>query len=241
MLVILALTVLTACDQVPPSPTPTRVLSAPTLAASPVILPYLPTLPPFEMAEGDLTAASLPRDAVLPPLTQGTRASGTLRQAITIALSSGVPHPGDLYIPQGESGSLTPGVLLLADDPLQWGDLPMRLRDRGISALVTTIPVGATIADFTALLASLGGASDPGHLAVAGIGRGADAAVVGCAADLQCDAVVTVGGTRAAIESALAALAPRPIWREPDGVIFEMPLKSADAETLAAWLEAGLG
>lgn len=238
---IMAAWLLAACDQVPATPTPTRALSGPTLAASAVVMPVAPTPAPFGLDTNVLTSAALPRDSELPPFAAGTRAPGQAGQPISITLPNGVQHVGLLYVPPASASALTPGALLLAQDAADFGDLPERLRDRGITALVTTVPEAATLDDFTALLASLGGASDPGHLAAVGIGLGADAAVRGCANTPPCDAVAVVGVTSAAVEAALAALAPRPLWREPEADPLAVPMAAAAAETLAAWLAAQLG
>jgi hypothetical protein len=207
---LLLVLLLVSCDQEPPPPTPTRVITGPTLEPSPVILPLIPTLDAFEPGQSDLTAASLPRGAELPPLAQGTRVPGAISQGIAITLPNGAQHPGELYTPADVL--LPPGVLLLSPDPAVWFDLAARLRLAGMTALVTTMPQNATIADFDALISSLGETSDPGHIAVVGIGAGADAGLVGCSAVLQCDAAALIRPTSSTLINAMQGFNPRPLF-----------------------------
>jgi len=234
---------LIACDQVPPSPTPTRGISAPTLEASRVILPVIPTLSALEPGQSDLTAASLPRGAALPPFSQETRAPGAISLNIVITLANGTQHPGVLYTPA--EGGIAPGVMLITpngdsdmpvgDVVLAWGDLPRLLRDAGMTALVTTLPAGITIADFEVLLTSLGETSDPGHLAVVGLDAGADGALAGCSAVTLCDAVALIRPTSPTLINAMPGLNPRPLW-------IAATTEDANAYVLAeALIEAGRG
>lgn len=253
---------LSACDQAPPSPTPTRFVSGPTLEPSAIVLPLIPTSAPFEPGQDDLTAASLPRDSELPPLAQGTRAPGALSESIVITLANGDQHPGDLYAPAGSG--ITPGVLLLAADAAEWGTLPSSLRDAGITTLVTSVPPTGTIADFDVLLTSLGETSDPGHLAVAGIGASAAAALSGCAADALCDAAAVIRPSSSSLVGVMSSFNPRPLFAAAraddaegtalaqaliDGTagakqlypLADDSLDFAAVQALVAWLSAQLG
>ncbi|MCK6578952.1 MAG: hypothetical protein L6Q98_12685 [Anaerolineae bacterium] len=236
ILLIGMLALLTGCDQEPPSPTPTRVVSGPTLEASPVILPVMPSVPPLDVGQSDLTAASLPRGAELPPLEQGTRVPGAISQSIVITLANGDQHPGDLFAPAG--GGITPGVLLLSGVSAIWGDLPALLRDAGLTVLVTPIPAGATTADFDSLLTSLGETSDPGHLAVVGIDAGADAALVGCAASQRCDAAALIRPGSAALINLMPSFNPRPLLAAarpddaPSSALAQSLIDAADGDRL---------
>ncbi|MBK8022251.1 MAG: hypothetical protein IPK19_12675 [Chloroflexi bacterium] len=234
LMVFGALLLAAACDQVPPTPTPTRALSGPTLEASPIVLPLIPTVPPLDVGQSDLTAASLPRGAELPPLEQGTRIPGAISQSIVITLASGAQHPGELYPPS--AGGIHPGVLLLGSTVSGWGDLPALLRDAGMTALVTDVPAGATTGDFNSLLTSLGETSDPGHLAVVGLGLGADAALVGCAAAQRCDAAVLIRPGSDLLINAMPTYNPRPLLiavRQDDadeGALAQSLLDAADGD-----------
>ncbi len=241
VVMLCGLLLLGACDQEPPPPPPTWAISAPTLQASPVVLPLLPTSPAFEdeFSPIRLTAAALPRDSALPPALDDARAPGVLANAITITLPSGALHPGRLYPAVNTAGTLlTPGALLLADDPALWGELPARLRELGVTVIVTALPPAATFDDFNTLLISLGEASDPGHLAVAGIGTAADGAAAGCAAALQCDALLSIGASGNAVAAFAPRLAPRPVREENS---LSLPLDATAVNALADWLLAGLG
>lgn len=182
--ILLALFTLAACDNVAPTPTPTRVISGPTLAASPEIFPFIPTNPAFEdeIAFGnDPTAAALPRDSELPPLAVDPMLA---EQEIIITAADGMLLPGWLYVnPLVERA---PGVLVLGDDLAALRPLAERLRDAGFSALAITL---RDVGDFDSALTAFSrvGLVDPGRLAVVGAATGANQAFVGCAVNNLCD------------------------------------------------------
>src|SRR3954463_15252370 len=49
LLILCAICVIAACDTIPPSPTPTRALSGPTLEPSPTILPLMQAQMPTQL------------------------------------------------------------------------------------------------------------------------------------------------------------------------------------------------
>src|SRR2546423_1619074 len=108
-LLILALCcLLTDCDNVAPTLTPTHPLSAPTLQPSPTILPLMPAQQPVYLGQNDPTAASLPRDSELPPYAAGTIAPGQTRQPIQVTAPDGTQLNGDLYV--SPTQTLSPGI-----------------------------------------------------------------------------------------------------------------------------------
>jgi hypothetical protein len=181
---------LAACDGEPPSPTPTRALSGPTLEASPQ--PFLgpPTEAPPDIESGigqnDPTAAALPGGAALPPMLIGTPGSG--RQGIEITADDGTLLYGDLL---QNTEIRMPGALLLGTDRTAWGGFPEQLNDAGYTVLVMELREGAGVADVRVMIDALtSGMADPGRIAVIGAARGADLALLGCAAVATCDTAI---------------------------------------------------
>lgn len=214
------LVLLAACDNAVPTPTPTREISAPTLQASPTVLPLMQAQEPTQLlfsGQNDPTAAALPRDSELPPLDAGTRVPGESRQPIQVTAPDGVQLIGDLYASPVQPAP--PGILLLAPETTGWLDLPLRLQNQGYSVLVMPLRPGlvinsaAGLGDFSAMIQALGQVSDPGHLGVIGAEAGADLALTGCAVEPLCNAL----GLFSPTDEELAQLAitrynPRPIF-----------------------------
>ncbi len=181
---------LAACDSELPSPTPTRALSGPTLAASPEPFTGPPTEAPPNIESGigqnDPTAAALPGDAALPPLLIGTPGSG--RQEIEITADDGRLLYGDLL---QNTEIRMPGALLLGTDRTAWGGFPEQLNDAGYTVLVMELREGAGVTDVRVMIDALtSGIADPGRIAVIGAARGADLALLGCAAVATCDTAI---------------------------------------------------
>ncbi|MCB9453544.1 MAG: hypothetical protein H6672_19095 [Anaerolineaceae bacterium] len=180
---------LVACEPTTPIiPTQPRTLSGPTIEASPVVLPLLPTDPVDSYyGQNDPTAAALPRNNDLPPLPVGGVVQGG--QVVQVTAEDGGLINGVFY-----QGGLVrqPGILLLAADYIAWGDFPSQLFQAGFTVLSVSLRPGeAGAADFSVLLRALSsGEADPGRLGVIGVGEGADVAFMGCAAELLCDTVV---------------------------------------------------
>ncbi|NDJ61735.1 MAG: hypothetical protein GYB67_11455 [Chloroflexi bacterium] len=203
------------CDNVPPTPTPTRVLSAPTLAPSPVFRPPLTVSPPpgARGGQNDPTAAAAANEGGLPPIALGPEYSDENRQAIQVTGSDGAQISGDLY--PGPNDVRGPGLLLLAVDRVGWLDLPGRLQAAGFTVMTMSIRPNAPVGDFTAMIQALGqvGAVDPGRIGVIGVENGADLALQGCAVDPICDAAVLISPlTEGALIAALPGYNPRPLF-----------------------------
>ena len=209
-----------ACDNIAPTPTPTRPLSGPTLEASPTVLPLVQAQEPTQLlyvGQNDPTAAALPRDSELPPLAAGTIAPGQTRQPIQITAPDGTQLQGDLYV--SPTGDLSPGILMLAVDSAAWLDLPLRLQQGGFSVLVMPLrpntPASSDTAqgDFEAMLQALGQVGDPGHLGVIGAEAGADLALAGCSAQALCKALALLTPTDQNIaQLSITGYNPRPLF-----------------------------
>lgn len=211
---------LAACDNDVPTPTPPREMSAPTLQASPTVLPFMQAQEPTQLlysGQNDPTAAALPRDSELPPLDAGTRAPGEARQPIQVTAPDGFQLSGDMYT--SPVGPDSPGILLIAADSSAWLDLPLRLQNQGYSVLSMALRPNLVInsavglGDFSAMIQALGQVSDPGHMGVGGAEAGADLALTGCALQQLCNALVLFSPT----DQELAQLAitnynPRPLF-----------------------------
>ncbi len=220
LLFLVALCAIAACDNVPPSPTPARLLSGPTLAPSPTILPLMQAQEPTQLlyqGQNDPTAASLPRDSELPPLANGTMVPGQTHQAITVTAPDGTQLIGDLYV--SPTQTVSPAVLMLAPDSSAWLDLPLQLQDKGYTVLAMPLRANQVInstealGDFEAMLQALGQVGDPGHLAVIGAENGADLALAGCAADTLCKALVLLTPTDLQIaQLGITRYNPRPLF-----------------------------
>ncbi|MEM6282424.1 MAG: hypothetical protein AAF787_09555, partial [Chloroflexota bacterium] len=182
---MIAAVLLAGCATItPPTPTPTRALSGPTLAPTDPAIPRPPTEFPgsFEDTFGssDPTAAALPNDLELPPLVVE---QGATNREVAITLSAETVS-GYLYTSVAER---SPGVLLLAEDRTVWGTLPSLLEQNGFVVLSVDMPQLADMLEFRTLIASFsefaqGDASllDASRLAVIGERTAADFALRGC-------------------------------------------------------------
>jgi poly(3-hydroxybutyrate) depolymerase len=201
-----------ACDPISPTLTPTHALSGPTLAPSPVVRPQLPTNEPFEFfgpGSSNPTAAAVPAGGDLPPLAVGT--PNAQSQAVQVTTQDGVILPADLY----ESGTArVPGILMIAPDRAGWLDLPPRLRAAGFTVLSVNLRDSTNIGEFEALIQEVSniGTVDPARIAVVGAEGGADLALLGCAADLLCDAAALISPTQPTLVGVLAQYNPRPLF-----------------------------
>lgn len=209
------------CDNVAPTLTPTRPISAPTLEASPTVLPIAPAMQPTQFllsGQNDPTAAALPRDSELPPLAVGTRDPGKAYQPITVTAPDGMQLVGDLYA-SPQTDILAPGILMLAPDNEAWLDFPLRVQAEGYNVLVMPLRPDTTAnsltarGDFQSMIEALSQVGDPGHLAVVGAEIGADMALLGCSGDLLCDAVALLTPTDEIVaQNSIIAYNPRPIF-----------------------------
>lgn len=190
----LPLTLLAACDTLAaPTVTPQSTLSGPTIEPSPQVAQPNPfeMVPDEFIGVNDPTAAAMAPDSALPPMLNPASTPDGIRQPVEIVAEDGAMLTGDLYLMPGDR---RPGVLLLAQDHLFWGDYPLKLVDAGFTVLVmdmrSTDVIGA-LPDFEVMLRSLSsGLAQPDRLAVIGSNMGADLALFGCGAELLCDAAV---------------------------------------------------
>ncbi len=188
---------LAACDSEVPTAVPTRTLSGPTAVRTEIIYPVIPTLSIDDLSLGisEPTAASLPRDAELPPLIMGGEGVpgevGSV-QSIQITAGDGTQLEGDLY--SGAPDQRLPGVLLVAPNRAAWGDFPLRLQARGYTVLSMSMRDAPPLGDFISMLSATAqtGTIDPARIVVIAAEAGADLALVGCAGDLLCDGLAMI-------------------------------------------------
>jgi hypothetical protein len=187
---------LSACSAFEPLPTltPTRQLTGPTTAPSPVFRGELPTeAPTVIFGQNDPTAAAMPSGGELPPLIVDSSGDGV--QAIAITGGDGRVLNGTLY-----SGGIArvPGLLMLAPDSSAWLDLPLRLQAAGFTVLAMSTSDVISTGDLSAALQSLKDVAtvDPARMGVIGAQGGADLALLGCAVELLCDVVALVSPTQ---------------------------------------------
>ncbi|MDX1995358.1 MAG: hypothetical protein SF029_23440 [bacterium] len=210
----------------PPTITPTRALSGPTLEPSPTTDVRPPTA---VLAEDQILggpgqnipeAAALAPDSALPPVPMGTPGATAGSQRIQLVMADGAMLSGDLYqniSTQIETTTPQPlprysGVLLLGVSLAEWGDFPARLRDAGYTVLAMEIRSGGGTADFSVMLRALSETAtvNPALLAVIGAGEGANLALQGCAVDLLCDTAILLTPTqRDVLSSAMSGYNPR--------------------------------
>ena len=193
------LLLLAACSVFEPLPTaiPTRQLTGPTTAPSPVFRGELPTEVPLFTGQNDPTAAAMPSGGDLPPLPLGEASAGGIQQGIAITGGDGRILTGDLYTGAG-GGLRVPGLLMLAPDSTAWLDLPLRLQAAGFTVLTMSTDEVVSSGDLSAALQSLKDVVtvDPGRMGVIGAQNGADLALFGCSVELLCDVVALVSPTQ---------------------------------------------
>lgn len=196
-LISLFVLALVGCSVFEPLPTaiPTRQLTGPTTAPSPVFRGEAPTEGPIFAGQNDPTAAAMPSGGELPPLPVGEASAGGVQQGIVITGGDGRMLTGDLY-----SGGVerVPGLLMLAPDSSAWLDLPLRLQAAGFTVLTMSTDEVVSTGDLSAALQSLSDVVtvDPGRMGVIGAQQGADLALTGCAVELLCDTVALISPTQ---------------------------------------------
>lgn len=204
-----------ACDTLlpPPTPTPTMIMSGPTIEASPTLNLVQPTNVSFDavVATNNATVAALAPDSVVPPVIIGTAAANSVGQPVAITAQDGTLLNGIFY--QKSDGIRRPAVLLLGADVNAWGDLPTRIFGANFTVLVMPLRQSTAQADFTVMLQALtSGDADPARLAVIGALDGADVTLIGCASDKLCDTAVLLSpSSTPAMLQAMGAFSPRPI------------------------------
>jgi hypothetical protein len=221
----MTLLIISGCNALPQAPTltPTRSISAPTLAASPTVrIQSSGALYGDNIRSGqnDLTAAALPNDAAMPPL-QATRdaasAAGNSNapDIAQITLETGDVLIAELYTGSTESGERVPGVLMLGHERFNPGELPADIARAGFTVMVVELPTLTRVETLDTLLSSFSeqGSVDPGLIAVIGAEASADYALLGCAEYLICDAVVLLSPRgRDTLANVLPGINPRPIF-----------------------------
>ncbi len=205
---------LTACVGEVPTLTPTRPLSGPTIAASQAPFAGAPTEAPPEgdnpLGDAGATAAALPRDSALPPLSIGVPVGND--QEVEVTAEDGTLLIGDLY---QSSGERRPGVLLLGTDRTAWAGFPEQLSAAGFTVLVMELRDNAPASDFRVMIEALtSGLADPSSIAVVGAAAGADVALAGCADVEACDAAALLSPLdQTAGLNALGRYNPRPLYQ----------------------------
>jgi hypothetical protein len=194
--------VLSGCATIaPPTLTPTRSLTGPTLAPTEPAIPRPPTEFPgsFQDSFGssDPTAAALPNNLELPPF-EIVNPNGRDSVAITLAAET---VSGEIY---ANVPIRAPGVLLIAEDRTLWGAFPQQLEQNNYVVLSIDMPQTAGISEFQTLLSSFSDLSqgddsrlDAARIAVVGERSAADFVLRGCAVDLRCDAMILLSPTDA--------------------------------------------
>lgn len=212
-ILIMLLPVLAACDL--PSrntvtATPTRALSAPTLAVSPT--PVIRTSDEiYGSGEGTFigqsnpTIAALPVDGDLPPIQMGDD------HLVEVVLEDGSVLFGDLY----QSGDTRrPGILLVGIDRSAWGTLPLELQSAGFTVLVMDmglIPQAKHVETMLRTFINVG-TVDPARIGVIGEAQGADTVMLACAVDELCDVVALLSPlSRDTLLNVIPSYGTRPI------------------------------
>lgn len=212
------LLLISGCNALPQAPTltPTRSISAPTLAASPTAriqssgALYGETV---RNGQNNLTAAALPNNAAMPPL-QATQEAGRPDTA-QIVLDNGDMLVAEVYAARTDSPDRVPGVLLIGREAVNWGNFPADVADAGFTVMTVQIPSSPRVAMMDTLLTSFSnqGSVDPARLAVIGAAESADFALLGCAQYLICDAVVLLSPRgRDTLANVLPNFNPRPLF-----------------------------
>lgn len=213
VLILLICGLVVGCQvEPPPSPTPTRALSGPTVVPSATIhFITSDDLPTPSGGFSDPTAAALPNNAPVPPDVQGTAIPGG-GQRVQVVADDGQIMNGELY-QRGQAR--VPGILLVGMNLSAWGAFPSQLQAAGFTVLVVEIRPATVVDDMRVLLATMGelGTVDPSRIAVVGESAGADAALIGCATDTSCDAVVLISPLgRDTLMNVLPTYNPRPLF-----------------------------
>ncbi len=206
------LMLLAACDDSSVTSTPERVLSGPTVEPSPTFMPRQQgdEVPGEFIGISDPTAAALAPLAALPPLgVPGSLADGD-RQSVEVTANDGALLLGEMYMSMAVR---QPGVLLIAPDRTGWGEFPAQLHNGGFTVLVLGMRDLNRIEDLEAAIQSLSQSAMPDKLGVIGAGDGADTALLGCAGEGLCKALVLLSPSESpTLIDAMGRYNPRPIF-----------------------------
>jgi hypothetical protein len=157
----------------------------------------------------DPTAAALAPLSALPPLGVPGSISGD-RQEVQVTASEGALVVGEMYMTMAIR---QPGLLLIAPDRTAWGEFPTQLHNGGFTVLVLGMRDLNRVEDLEAAIQSLSQSAQPDKIGVIGAGAGADTALLGCAGDGLCKALVLLSpsdGTE--LLDAMGRYNPRPIF-----------------------------
>lgn len=224
--------ILSACEAEPGATvTPTRSLSAPTLAPSPTVLIrssdelYSDDEGLF-IGQSNPTIAALPVDSDLPPVISGTLAPDG-SALVEVVLEDGSVLLGDLY----EAGfTRKPGILIVTGDRAAWGIVPLELQNAGFTVLVMEyglVPQAKSVQTMLHTFITLGSV-DPARIGVIGEAQGADIAMLACAVDEICDVVALLSPlSRDTLLNIIPSYGVRPIL---------IATSNADAESYPAAL-----
>lgn len=225
VLCVMCLMILAGCESFDPElPTATapREFSAPTLAPSPTAPLILPSPLPADAVQPGQSPpeiGDLPAEGEVPPFIIDRPASITGPQTVSVAVRQGVTVVGQLYenppveLEQGVITPRLPGVLFIGAPIEAWGAFPAQLRDAGFTVLVVELVSGATD-DMRTILRGFSETPsvNPGLIAVIGAELGADLALVGCAAEGLCDALVLLSPlTASTLLNVIGDYNPRPL------------------------------
>ncbi|PJF22844.1 MAG: hypothetical protein CUN56_03955 [Phototrophicales bacterium] len=214
----------TACSALNPEVptlTPTWDYTAPTIQPTSALFQIRPTEPVgVNPGQNIPQAASIPANAALPPLVVES-SNNTIAKTVQIPLRNGGMIFGQLYESQPVNIEdqlilpRLPGVILLGAPHSEWGELPHHLYSSGYTVLVAEIGVNQDFESFEDVISQFIQLEtiNPGLIAVIGVREGADQALIGCAGDLRCDAVVLISPvTRDTLVNVLVDYNPRPLY-----------------------------
>jgi len=223
---LLLLLVLVGCstiDREASTPTPTWFFTGPTTAPTRRPLDARPTDSAFQFGQGigqnNLTAAALPADSEMPPIVVEQITPGV--SIVQISLSDGGLVFGALYenppleIEGRRIPARLPGVLLIGASVDAWGGFPEQLGSRGYTVLVVDLGNNTFLEDFQDIFGAFIGTGtvNPAQMSVIGAGMGADLALIGCAAESGCDAVVLLSPQEeGTLLNVLASYNPRAVF-----------------------------
>lgn len=190
VLIMLSLLVTACVLPSQPTLTPTRGLSAPTLAVSPTpVIRSSDELYPED--DGSFIGQTNPTQAVLPvdsepvPIPHTDDALGNI---VDVVLEDGSVLQGDFYT---DGDSRQAGILIVGLDRASWGNLPLELQRAGFTVLVMEtglIPQASHVEVMLRTFINLG-TVDPARIGVIGEAQGADIVMLACAFDELCDTV----------------------------------------------------
>lgn len=192
---ILLIFLLAACQvfEAPSTVTPTRQLSAPTIA--PTVTTQIRNSGELYgnnagIGQSNLTAQALPNNAGLPPIVSGTREPGRATE-VQLTLDVGRFATADLY-EAGDGFQQVPGIMLLGEARDNWNDFPTQIVAQGFTVLVVERFDDISVAHITTLFNSFSEVStvDRSRISIIGAGRAADFSLLTCLGEIVCESAV---------------------------------------------------